>query len=125
MIEQTLEERTSNIKKMDSIELLYTLSPEAKAEIERRGMHKSKSLKAFKFISRMGGAVLVSLVGLTVGEHLLHGEDSVSLGSYVAASYFVLHGMTDLVTGRHHYLPMRALFNIRNKIYNKGEQNDR
>jgi hypothetical protein len=94
------------VKRESAIKLIYKFDLPEQVE-------KHWSFKMFKHISRLGGAVAAFLAA----DALMHADPNAPIGAYVAVSYILTHGLADLITGRHHYLPVRGFMLASDGIY--------
>jgi len=79
-----------------NVKTMYTMS--------QREYENNDSVKYFRLISRAGGAFCFTL-GACV---LPFASAEAPLSAWAGVSFFLVDGMGDLISGRHHYLPMKA-----------------
>jgi len=82
-------------------------------EIEPKKL-SNLSIDMLKGISRIGGITFVYL-------SILYSEITGEVNP-IMTYYLPIHGLADIITGRHHYLPMRTFFGITDFLSNRKNQ---
>jgi hypothetical protein len=76
---------------------------------------KSEKWKGFRLISRVGGATYLSLGAFFLSAAAIIPDAPWDL--WAVSGYLLMDGIGDLVSGRHHYLPFKAVTCAGKKLY--------
>ena len=87
-----------------NVQTIYTMP--------QREYENNESVRSFRLISRAGGAICFTLSACVMPFI----PTDAPLSAWAIFSYMLVDGIGDLVSGRHHYLPMKAYMYACNKL---------